>query len=101
MWLRKYRIVGIAVMCIVVATQTGCASNKSVANSWIGNHVDDLTAEWGAPDSRIAREDGGFTYTYSQHMTNLGGMEWRCRWTFVTDASNHITKVNSPSEWNC
>ena len=101
MWLKKCRIAGVALACFVATIHSGCASNKSIAASWIGDHIDDVTAAWGAPDARIARESGGYTYTYNQHAGDLGGREWVCKWTFVTNKDNRVTQVNHPSDFRC
>lgn len=58
--------------------------------SWVGHPIDGLTALWGAPESKISREDGGFTYTWTTFSSNQYGVR-QCRQSFVTDAQGIIT----------
>ena len=48
---------------------------NTVMSSWEGRSIDDLTAAWGAPESRINRTDGGATYTWTTFSSNQYGVE--------------------------
>jgi hypothetical protein len=61
----------------------------SVMSSWVGHSIDDVTAAWGAPESKINRTDGGVTYTWTTFSSNEYGVR-QCRQSFVTDASGKI-----------
>lgn len=78
-----------ATMLLAVALLSGCASMESVMSSWMGSSIDDVTAAWGAPESRINRADGGATYTWTTFSSNQYGVN-QCRQTFVTDSSGTI-----------
>ena len=67
----------------------GCTSMDTVMQSWVGNHIDDVTASWGAPESRIPRSDGGYTYTWTTLSSNQYGVH-QCRQSFVTDPEGII-----------
>ena len=67
----------------------GCASMDSVMSSRVGGSIDDVTANWGAPDSMMKRTDGGTTYTWITFNSNQYGTH-QCRQSFVTDSSGKI-----------
>jgi len=69
---------------LVIIIMTGCSTRESYMESWVGTHVDDLTVSWGSPDSRMSRQDGGATYTWTSFSSNEYGVH-ECRETFVTD----------------
>lgn len=66
-----------------------CASIDSTMGSWVGRSIDDVTANWGAPESMMKRTDGGTTYTWTTFNSNQYGTQ-QCRQSFVTDASRKI-----------
>ena len=68
---------------------SGCVSMDTRMASWVGDSIDDLTASWGAPDSRINRNDGGATYTWETLNSNKYGVQ-QCRQTFVTNPAGKI-----------
>ncbi|SFP99451.1 hypothetical protein SAMN05216419_10438 [Nitrosomonas cryotolerans] len=80
-----------AIALIMVMSISACTSTNSIMNSWIGYSVDDLTASWGAPSSRISRADGGSTYTWSTLSSDQYGIH-ECRKTFVTDSTGTVTQ---------
>jgi hypothetical protein len=98
---RNYWIVAIALTCILAVGQTGCVSNKRIAKSWVGHHIDDLILEWGKPDSHVPGDSGGYTYTFSQKMSDSDGHEWACNWIFKTNEHDRIASVSAPSQWSC
>lgn len=67
----------------------GCTSMQTVMSSWVGKSIDDATASWGSPTSRIPRNDGGATYTWTTFSSNQYGVH-QCRQTLVTDSSGTI-----------
>jgi len=69
----------------------------ALMGSWVGHSIDDVTAKWGAPESRMARSDGGATYTWNTISSNQYGVQ-QCRQSFVTDA---LGKVVSWSYSGC
>lgn len=83
--MRKMFILSILISLLI----TGCASRESVMKSWMGNHIDDLTASWGSPSSIVDRSDGGKTYTWSEIVGNAYGVH-QCRQTFVTNSRGTI-----------
>jgi len=74
---------------LVIIALAGCVSMESVMSSWVGNSIDDATAAWGAPDSRMARNDGGGTYTWTVRTSDKYGIH-ECRRTLVTNSSERI-----------
>jgi hypothetical protein len=82
----KIRILTLAIVIFL----TACTSMDTVMASWTGNTIDDLTASWGAPSSRIERQDGGATYTWSTLSSNQYGVH-ECRKTFVANSAGTIT----------
>lgn len=78
-----------ATLLLTVALMTGCASMDTVMSSWVGRSIDDVTATWGVPESRINRTDGGATYTWTTFSSNQYGVH-QCRQSFVTDPSGTI-----------
>ncbi len=66
---------------LAVAFLSGCVSLESVMNTWTGCSIDDVTAAWGAPESKINRADGGATYTWTTLGSNQYGVH-QCRQTF-------------------
>ena len=76
-------------MLLAVAILAGCASRRAIMKSWMGYHIDKATASWGAPESRISRNDGGFTYTWTTFSSNQYGVQ-QCRQSFVTDSEGVI-----------
>ena len=81
----RYRITLLLAAVII----SGCASMDSVMSAYEGRSIDDVTAKWGAPDSRINRTDGGATYTWISLSSSQQGV-YQCRQTFVTDPSGRI-----------
>ncbi len=79
----------LAVSLVFVVLMSGCVSMESVMTSWMGGSIDDVTASWGAPDSRIPRQDGGYTYTWTTFSSSEYGVN-QCRQTFVTDENGRI-----------
>jgi hypothetical protein len=65
----------------------GCASTtrESVMNTWVGEPIDDLTAKMGAPTTKLARDDGGYVYTWVV-FTEMQ----QCNTSYVTDAKGII-----------
>ncbi len=57
--------------------------------SWVGSNIDDVTASWGAPESRIERSSGGYTYTWTTFSSNQYGTN-QCRQSFITDSIGTI-----------
>lgn len=79
------------VLVLISLALSGCTTMDSVMASWEGHNIDDLTASWGAPTSRMQRGDGGYTYTWSTFYANqYGGGE--CRQSFVTDSSRTVRR---------
>jgi hypothetical protein len=78
-----------ATMLLSFALLAGCASMNSVMSFWEGRSIDDVTAAWGAPESRIDRTDGGATYTWTTFGSNQYGVQ-QCRQTFVTNPSGTV-----------
>ena len=74
---------------IVLLFTAGCTSNKTIMDSWVGSSIDDATTSWGAPNSRMERNDGGATYTWINYWSTQYGMS-QCRRTLVTDSSGKI-----------
>ena len=74
---------------LAVAVLTGCTTMSTIMSSWVGDSIDDVTASWGAPESRIPRSDGGATYTWTTFSSNQYGVH-QCRQTFVTDSKGII-----------
>jgi len=68
----------------------GCTTTKSVMKSWVGHPIDDVVAAWGAPDSRMARTDGGAVYTWITVSGNQYGVQ-QCRQSFTTNAESVVT----------
>ena len=58
-------------------------------SSWVGHSIDDVTASWGAPESRIPRNDGGATYTWTTFSSNQYGVR-QCRQSFITDSEGIV-----------
>lgn len=71
------------------ALLSGCVSTKSVMASWVGSSIDDVTAAWGAPESKMVRADGGATYTWTTIGSNQYGVV-QCRQTLVTDSQGKV-----------
>jgi hypothetical protein len=78
------------ILALVFILLVGCTTMESVMKSWVGNNIDNVTASWGAPESRIARSDGGYTYTWTTFGSNQYGVR-QCRQTFVTDSTGTVT----------
>lgn len=67
----------------------GCASMQTVMKSWVGKPIDDVTASWGAPESKMPRSDGGYTYTWTTFSSNQYGVH-QCRQSFVTNSEGTV-----------
>lgn len=78
------------IVSLIFVILAGCTTMGSVMKSWVNSNIDDVTASWGAPESRIARSDGGYTYTWTTFNSNQYGIN-QCRQTFVTDSTGTIT----------
>jgi hypothetical protein len=63
-----------ATLLFAIALMAGCASMDSVMSSWVGRSIDDVTAAWGAPESKMSRADGGATYTWTTFSSNQYGV---------------------------
>jgi uncharacterized lipoprotein YehR (DUF1307 family) len=86
------KLKSILIPSIAIGILTGCTTLDTVMDSWEGSSIDDLTASWGAPSSRMRRTDGGYTYTWSSIRSNEYGVS-ECRKTFVSNAEGIIIKT--------
>lgn len=97
-----------AFLILLTLALSGCTTTKpdmvsmeSFMDSWVGSHIDDVTAEWGAPSNQIARSDGGHTYSWETITAN----QYRtitCKQTFVTGADGYIrtwSAISCPSSF--
>ncbi|BFU90867.1 MAG: hypothetical protein NTAFB01_20540 [Nitrospira sp.] len=74
---------------LAVVLMAGCASMDTAMSSWVSRSIDDMTATWGAPESKMNRADGGATYTWTTFSSNQYGVH-QCRQSVVTDPSGTI-----------
>jgi hypothetical protein len=72
------------ILMLLVLIVAGCVSTKSVMESWMGSHIDDAVASWGAPESRISRSDGGYTYTWETLSASQYSVS-ECKQTLTTN----------------
>lgn len=84
---------------LCLAVLAGCASNRSVAESWMGSDIDDVAAKWGSPLQTMVHEDGRYTYMYVRP-TPVGGEVAKCLWSFTTDPTGSIVSADYPSNAN-
>ena len=70
----------IALLFSCAAIFGGCATTegyKKVANSWVGNHVDNLITSWGPPSGIYPLSNGGQVLQYSrQRNVQVGGITY-------------------------
>ena len=78
-----------ALLVLLALALSGCTTTESVMDSWVGSHIDDITAVWGAPSNQISRSDGGHTYSWETTSGNQYGTS-TCTQTFVTNAEGYI-----------
>ena len=74
---------------VASALVLACATMNTVMKSWVGEPIDNLVSSWGAPDSRIARSDGGAVYTWVTVSGDQYGVQ-QCRQSFTTDSLDII-----------
>jgi len=78
-----------ALLVLLTLALSGCTTTESVMDSWVGYHIDEVTAAWGAPSGQIARSDGGHTYSWETTSGNTYGVS-TCTQSFVTDAEGYV-----------
>ena len=74
---------------IAIGALSGCTTLDTTMGSWKGSSIDDLTASWGAPSSKISRQDGGYTYTWVSISSSEYGVR-QCSKTFVSNKAGVI-----------
>ena len=71
---------------------SGCMSMQHLRKSWEGEHIDDVTAVWGAPNSIVANSfNGGSIYTWTTFITGKYGTG-KCKRTLVSNSSGTVVK---------
>lgn len=67
-------------------------SMQHLRKSWEGEHIDDVTVLWGAPDSIVPNShNGGSTYTWTTFITGKYGAG-KCKRTLVSNSSGTVVK---------
>jgi len=74
---------------LLIFALCGCVTLKTAMKSWVGKSIDDVTAAWGAPESRMSRSDVGETYTWTTFSSNQYGVR-QCRQSFVTNSEGTV-----------
>jgi hypothetical protein len=77
-------------LLLAMLLMTARVSMDEAMGAWVGRSIDDVTASFGAPDSKMTRTDGGATYTWVTFNSGPHGTS-QCRQSFVTDSSGTIT----------
>jgi hypothetical protein len=77
---------GIIVLCSAILI--GCATTRSVMESWVGHRESELVSNWGAPYAAIDTRDGKriltWQFYWGQYRENI------CRKSFTIDENGII-----------
>lgn len=83
--IRYLLLIIVFVVCI-----SGCATTRSVMQSWMGYQESDVVSKWGAPTAAIDTRDGKRILTWESYWGQYG--QNVCRKSFTVDESGEIIR---------
>ncbi len=85
--MKKYLILIVAILLIIVA----CTTPTAVMKSWVGHYESELYTSWGAPDLTVELKDGTKICTWKRVWSDSNGVH-QGRQSFTIDTDGKVIK---------